>query len=257
MDLSEALARKHLRVEEVYRGEGLWVLNKPVGLLSHPNPPGKAVPNAILQVAYDFKEECFLVGESEAEAGRRRPQRIYLLHRLDQDTSGLILLALDAELAARLKEMFYHREVSKEYHALVKGVPRRPEGTWRDELRKRRRQGQIRVDVVRQGRPNAETHYRIQRIFSNDRASLLALQPETGRTHQLRVQTAARRHPVAGDGRYGDFAWNRELKHSIGLKRMFLHARRLQFRHPKTGRRLKFTAEGGPSLDEPLARLGT
>ena len=135
--------RKHYKVEEVFCGSGLWVLNKPAGVLSHPNPPAREARNAILQTRYDFGDEAYC---ADADGARRR---VYLVHRLDQDTSGLILLATDPELAAQLKEMFYNREISKEYWALVRGVPRPAEGTWVDGLEKRRRDGRLTVE----GRP--------------------------------------------------------------------------------------------------------
>ena len=235
----------HGRVEEIYHGDDLWVLNKPAGVLSHPNPPSRSDRAAVLPLPYDPKLEAFLLDDN----GRTR--RIYLIHRLDQDTSGVLLLAFDAELAAQIKELFYHHEIDKEYHALVAGTVQPRTGVWRDCLRKKRERGHVKVAATR-GSPNAVTRFRVVKTFAEHGMSLLSLRPETGRTHQLRVQTASRRHPIAGDERYGDFAWNKDLRREFGLRRMFLHARRLEFRHPRTGRRLRFLAEGGKSLDEPM-----
>ena len=246
--------RRHFKVEEIYLGGGLWVLNKPAGVLSHPNPPSREARNAILQVPYDFGAETYFLPGDSGDDGTRR-QGIELLHRLDQDTSGVIILSTDPEISAQLKEAFYRHEVEKEYLALVRGLPESREGVWRDQLRRRRGRGPIQVEVVRGGRPNAETCYRVLRHFRSHGVSLLSLHPLTGRTHQLRVQSASRGHPICGDERYGDFAWNRELKAEIGLKRMYLHARRISFRHPKTGRLMRFVAEPGKPLDAPLARI--
>lgn len=242
--------RRHGKVAEVYCGEGIWVLNKPAGVLSHPNPPARLARNAILQEAYDNRLEAYGVTDRSG-----RQWRVELIHRLDQDTSGLILLAFDPDVAARLKEMFFHREVEKEYRALVRGTPEPGEGVWRDELRKTRGRGHLTVERVRGGRPNAETRYRLVKAFPRQGLSLLAFRPATGRTHQLRVQAAARGHPIAGDGRYGDFTWNRRLRTELGLRRMFLHAHRLAFRHPTLGRRLRFLADPGRPLEAPLEHL--
>jgi len=245
----EGPTRTHGRVEEVYHGDDLWVLNKPAGVLSHPNPPSEMDRAAVLPLSYDSKLEAFCLKD---EAGGVR--HIYLIHRLDQDTSGLLLLSLDAELAAQLKQLFFHHEVTKEYRALVGGIVEPRHGVWKDCLHKKKGRGHLKV-VATRGRPNAETRYRVLKNFPGEGMSLLSLRPETGRTHQLRVQCASRRYPIAGDERYGDFSWNRELRKRIGLRRMFLHAWRLEFRHPRTGRKLRFEAAGGKSLEEPMGAL--
>ena len=107
--------------------------------------------------------------------------------------------------------------------------------TWQAEAALR---GGARCQAVRGGRPNAETSFKVLATYRGGALSLLSLRPQTGKTHQLRVQTASRGHPIAGDERYGDFRWNRELKSDIGLKRMYLHALRMSFRHPESGRQL-------------------
>ncbi len=246
----EALFDLHPRVREVSRVGDLWVLDKPPRVLSHPNPPARVARNAILRVQYDIKREAYSAGD--AATGERH--EAYLVHRLDRETSGLILLAFRGELAASLKELFYRREVGKQYRALVRGVIRERHGVWRDALSKTRAGGKVRVEVVR-GRANAETRFRVLERYPRLGLTLVALEPETGRTHQLRVQSASRGHPIAGDERYGDFAWNRELRERIGLRRMALHAERIELRHPATGRRLEFVAPPDRSLSEPLGRV--
>ncbi len=240
----------HFKVEEVFHNDGLWVLNKPSKVLSHPNPPAKEAKNAILQVPYDSQREVFI---SKNEHGG--VEEVELLHRLDQDTSGLILLCTDFELGAQLKELFFRHEIRKEYLALVGGVPRSKEGIWADRLTRQKQGKQVKVVVQKGGRPNAETRFRVLKTFDNGGLSLLSLSPITGKTHQLRVQCASRGHPIAGDERYGDFKWNRQLKEAIELRRMYLHASRMSFRHPKTGRNLKFEASGGRSLEAPIENL--
>ncbi len=245
----------HPRVREVYCDSALCVLDKPAGVLSHPNPPARQAANALLRCPYDFEAEAFSNGVGQDGGATPQTRRLFLIHRLDQDTSGLILCAFDETAAAALKQALARREVHKEYLALVLGMPRAAEGVWRDCLQKRSRRGRAEVAVIK-GRPNAVTHYRTLKVYEAAGASLLQLSPETGRTHQLRVQAAARGLPIAGDDRYGDFAANRRAAEVLGLRRMFLHARRLEFRHPLSGRTVVFTAELDDPLAECLARIG-
>ena len=240
----------HPRVREIHRDDVLWVLDKPPGVLSHPNPPADSSPSALLRVPYDIEREVYWVPD---EAGRKRP--LHLIHRLDADTSGLILCSFSPEAAAALKQALYEREVEKEYRALVLGIPGSPSGVWRDHLAKRQGRGQVQVAAVPGRPPNAETRYTALKLFPAAEAALLRLEPETGRTHQLRVQAASRGLPIAGDERYGDFGANRRLVEAIGLRRMFLHAYRLTLRHPATGHRLTFTAEFTGPLAGPLGKL--
>jgi tRNA pseudouridine65 synthase len=246
----EATSILHPRVREIHRDDVLWVLDKPPGVISHPNPPEEESRAALVRAPYDFEREVYWV---RGEDGQKT--QLHLIHRLDQDTSGLILCSFSSSAAAALKEALYRREVEKEYRALVLGIPSPPEGVWRDALVKKAGKGQVRVAVARGGRPNAETRYRTLKVFPRAGASLLGLEPETGRTHQLRVQAASRGLPIAGDERYGDFAANRRAAELIGLKRMFLHAYRLELRHPRSGHRMCFNAELTRPLAEPLKKI--
>jgi 23S rRNA pseudouridine1911/1915/1917 synthase len=241
----------HPRVRQVYGDDALWVLNKPAGVLSHPNPPARQSANALLRCGYDVESEAYLTpaGDDPRDgAAAERPSRVFLIHRLDQDTSGLILCAFDEAAAATLKAALARREMHKRYLALVLGIPRVSEGTWRDCLQKRTRRGRAEVAVVK-GRPNAMTRFRTLKVFAGACAALVELTPETGRTHQLRVQAASRKLPILGDDRYGDFAANRRAAELVGLRRMFLHAQGLELRHPVTGDKVAFDA----ALDESLA----
>ena len=240
----------HPRVRVIHQDDTLWVLDKPPGVLSHPNPPEEESKSALVRAPYDFEREAYWI---TGEDGRRR--QLHLVHRLDQETSGLILCTTSSQAAAALKEALYRREMQKEYRALVLGTPRPPEGIWRDALVKASGKGQARVSVMPGGRPNAETRYRTLKLFPRAGAAFLQLEPETGRTHQLRVQASSRRLPIAGDERYGDFAANKRLVELIGLRRMFLHAHRLELRHPRTGHRMVFIAELTGPLAEPLEKI--
>jgi RluA family pseudouridine synthase len=237
-------------VREVHRDDVLWVLDKPSGVLSHPNPPAKSSPFALLKGKYDFERECYRLRRDDEKL-----RRVWLVHRLDRDTSGLILCAFSAEAAAALKEVLARREIHKEYRALVLGVPREPRGEWRDHLERSRREGRVEVAVVRGGNPNATTRYGTLRRFPAADLALLSLEPREGRTHQIRVQCSRHGHPIAGDDRYGDFNANRELAKSVGLDRMILVAHRLGLKHPVTGKDLAFECEARPDVASVLAKL--
>ena len=243
-------------VHEVWRDEDVWVLDKPAGVLSHPNPPAKRAANALLDAEYDYERELYRA----RIAGEKGVRRIWLVHRLDRETSGLILCALTEDAAAHIKEALERREVKKEYRALVLGIPagRAGEniaGEWRDHLERSRREGRVEVEVIGGKAPNATTGYTVVERLPIAGVSLLALTPREGRTHQLRVQCARHGHPIAGDDRYGDFTANRQLQSKAGLKRMFLVAHKLELRHPRTGKRMFFEAELRPELASVLDTL--
>ena len=240
----------HPGVREVHRDDVLWVLSKPAGVLSHPNPPASEAGGALLRAPYDAERELFRLS-----APGRPQQQVHLLHRLDRETSGLILCALEAGAAASVRDALFRREVEKEYRALVLGVPRRDEGEWEDALEKRPRHGRLEVRVRPRGRPNAASRFRVVERLPRAGLSLLELVPRSGRTHQLRVQAASRGLPLAGDERYGDFTANRFLAERAGLERMFLHASRLVLRHPVTGERLECECPLDGELDRVVARL--
>jgi RluA family pseudouridine synthase len=240
----------HPGVREIHRDDALWALDKPGGVLSHPNPPSTEVPNALIRAPYDFGRELYRLPV------RGGPQeQVYLIHRLDLETSGLILCAFRAEVAATLKEALFHREVAKEYKALVLGLPRSRSGEWLDRLEKATRGGHAQVRVAKGGAPNATTSWELAEAFAAAEAALLTLRPHSGRTHQLRVQTSSRGYPIAGDVHYGDPVANRFLADELGLKRMFLHAQRLELRHPVTGHFLRLQAPFTSQLEAFLDRL--
>jgi RluA family pseudouridine synthase len=237
-------------VREVHRDDALWVLDKPSGVLSHPNPPAKSAATALLKGEYDFERECYRL---RREGDKLR--RVWLIHRLDRDTSGLILCAFSAEAATALKEALARREIKKEYRALVLGIPRELGGEWRDHLERSHREGRVEVAVVRSSNPNATTRYETLRRFPTADLALLSLEPREGRTHQIRVQCARHGHPIAGDDRYGDFNANRELAKAVGLDRMILLAHRLRLKHPVTGKYLAFECEERRDVASVLAKL--
>ncbi|HET9594632.1 MAG TPA: RNA pseudouridine synthase, partial [Anaeromyxobacteraceae bacterium] len=174
-------------------------------------------------------------------------------HRLDRETSGVVLVAKTRRCMVALTALFTSgEEVKKAYLALAKGKMPRAEGTI--ELALSEHEQTARSKAVRGvNMQEAITRWRV--LGSMREASLLRLRIETGRTHQIRRHLQAIGHPVAGDARYGDFAWNRLARVRWGLRRMALHAWQLELPHPVTARPLRLEAPLPPDLTEVLAKL--
>jgi len=202
--------------ELLCRSQGLVAIGKPPGLRSHPNEGGRSDKGALIAAPYDIGRECYILPGGG---------RLHLLHRLDAPTSGVILLTLDEVLAARVRGLFARHQVRKTYEALVFGDVRRAAGRWSDKLLTVRSRDGARTQPSPRGQPALVTA-RCLAFGSLDGlpVSLLSLEPETGLTHQLRVQCAKRNFPIVGDATYGNFAWNRRVAKALGTGRLFLHA---------------------------------
>jgi tRNA pseudouridine65 synthase len=228
----------------VHDANGLAAFSKPAGILSHPNSAGDE-PRSLLNARYDFDGEFF----EWSATGDKEPKRLWLLNRLDSATSGVILAAADADLAAEIRAQFKRKQVRKVYHALVFGAPRQPMELWRDRLAVEKKAGRIRTAAVA-GHVPAESRMSLVRAGRKEpRVSLLRLEPRTGRSHQLRVQCAKRALPIVGDQTYGDFGRNREFAKLAGTKRLFLHSMETTFDYAFRGRQFSFTAKA-PTPEE-------
>lgn len=225
----------------LFEDRWLIIVNKPAGVLSHPNPSGKTSAAAFAG-RYDLKQRCF------TSAGGS----IWLVHRLDQDTSGVLVAALDAATARQCRTAFEQGRVRKAYLALVAGFPK-PAGTWRDHLGTARERDRVRSRVLKNRTPNAELRYRVVASSREHRLSLVEIDLITGKTHQIRVQAASRNHPLVGDDVYGDFELNRRLRRTLGVRRLCLHAMRVELQHPATGGMLRVEA---PLPDDIAAVVG-
>jgi 23S rRNA pseudouridine1911/1915/1917 synthase len=215
-----------------YEDEHLLVVDKPAGLVVHPaagHHTGTLVHGLL---AHDVE------GGEEAE----RPG---IVHRLDRDTSGLLVVARSPEAHRRLEEMVRRRELTREYVALVVGRPRSWRGTI-DAPIGRDRHDPLRHSLDTDSPRAAVTHFEVDELLGDH--ALLRVTLETGRTHQIRVHLAAIALPVAGDPTYGRSG-------DLGLERQFLHAARLAFEHPFTGAAVDVTSPLPADLDESLATL--
>jgi len=232
-------ARVPLRV--LFEDDYLMAVEKPAGMAVH---PGSGI------------ESATLVDEVRAMLGPRAVHNEFApspAHRLDRDTSGIILVAKRRPAMVRLTEIFTAGDATKCYLALAKGQLERARGTIDLPLSEHEQTARSRAERGVNMQP-AITHYRV--LGKGSGASLLECAIETGRTHQIRRHLLAVGHPIAGDRRYGDFPFNRELKGKFGLKRMFLHARRISVAHPMTGQKMVFEAPLAAELVEVLVRMG-
>lgn len=220
------------RCEVLHEDRFIIVVNKPHGVLSHPNPKPTRPQSAAFEGRYDADSRCFT-----GPAGK-----IWLIHRLDQDTSGVLLAAKDEKTAAACREAFEAEAVRKIYLALCVGGGLKPEGAWLDHLVTAHEKQQVRTSVRHGPRPNAEAKYRLIEHSSTHRLSLVEIELITGKTHQIRVQAASRRLPLVGDDVYGSFDLNRKLRQSLGARRLFLHAHELRLKHPASGQMLSVKA---------------
>jgi 23S rRNA pseudouridine1911/1915/1917 synthase len=218
---------KEPTVELVHVDDRLAVIDKPAGLVVH-GAPGVRGPT-LVDVLGD------LLGGGE-------PGRAGIVHRIDKDTSGLMVVARDDEAHRRLAAMVKAREIGRTYLALVDGHPRSRSGTIDAPLGRDYRAPEKRA-VGGRGRRQARTHFTV--VERLPRAALLEVRLETGRTHQIRVHLAAIGHPVAGDSRYGHAG-------SFGLARQFLHSARLAFRHPFSGEDLDLRSPLPADLESAL-----
>jgi 23S rRNA pseudouridine955/2504/2580 synthase len=226
----------------LHEDEHLLAVDKPAGLAAH---PGSGIEGATL---VDEVRSHLRVPE-DLPPGEFRPSPA---HRLDRDTSGIVLVAKTRKAMVRLGAIFTEgEEVKKTYLALAKGKMPRPSGLIDLPLSEHE---QTARSKDRRGVNFQEAVTRWQAASSNHDASLLVVRIETGRTHQIRRHLQAAGHPVAGDRRYGDFAFNRSARARWGLKRMFLHAWRLAIPHPVTGAPLDLVAQLPAELLEVLSR---
>ncbi|HEY6493061.1 MAG TPA: RluA family pseudouridine synthase [Trebonia sp.] len=219
----------------VYEDDDIIVVDKPRGVAAHPTP-GWTGPTVI----------GGLLGAGHRVATSGAAERQGIVHRLDANTSGVMVVAKSEPAYSALKQAFRERTVSKTYHALIQGHPDPLSGTIDAPIGRHPSSGDGRFAVVADGRPSV-THYDTIEAFRA--ASLLSIGLETGRTHQIRVHMTALRHPCCGDLLYGA---DPVLAAHLGLTRQWLHAVRLSFEHPATGREVTFESRYPDDLAHAL-----
>jgi len=231
----------------VFEDDYLAVINKPAGMVVH---PGHGIPDGTLANAIAFHFGSVPISSPGDN------DRIGIVHRLDKDTSGLIVVAKDEETSEELSRQFHDREVDKSYIALVHGVVEQTSGTI-DRSIARDRWHRTKVTVAANGR-YALSLWRVRQRF--EKFTLVDVEIKTGRTHQIRVHLASINHPVVGDPTYNEgrdnTIANPQIKKAVAdLGRVFLHAEKLAFTHPATGECMSFTQPMPPKLNEFLKIL--
>lgn len=224
-------------LERVYEDDDVVVVNKPVGVAAHPSP-GWTGPTVVGALA----------GAGVTLASSGADERQGIVHRLDVGTSGLMAVAKTDVAYTALKRAFKERTVEKIYHAVAQGHPDPTSGTI-DAPIGRHPTADYKFAVVQGGRDSI-THYEVLEMFPA--ASLLEINLETGRTHQIRVHMSALRHPLAGDLTYGA---DPSLAKRLGLTRQWLHAKELSFEHPTRGEELRVSSDYPADLAAALDLL--
>ena len=224
-------------LDVIFEDDWVIAVNKPAGLLTVPLERSPEAPSVYDQIEQRFRSH-----------GKRRP---FPVHRIDQDTSGLVVFAKTASGQQTLKDQFKRREPTRLYRAVVYGVPEPVEGTWRDFL-----VWDERALIQKQTHPKdqrgteAVSKYRVLECFPN--ASLIEVSLRTGRRNQIRIQARLRGHTLVGEARY---IYGPEILRPIEFSRQALHAFRLTIRHPEDDRELDFEAPLPRDLLDLLTRL--
>jgi len=230
-------ARQIEEVAVIYEDESLLVVDKPAGLLAVPLERRAEAPSV-----FDRLEDHF------RSRGKRKP---LVVHRIDRDTSGLVVFAKTLRAQEALKEQFKRREPERVYLAVVYGHPSPPQGTWRDHL-----VWDTKALIQKETHPNdpraseAISAYRVLETFAA--AALIEVRLRTGRRNQIRIQARLRGHTLVGEQRY---VYGPEDLRTIPFGRQALHAHRLSFLHPADGRRLTFEAPPPADFASLLERL--
>ncbi|MFA6051434.1 MAG: 23S rRNA pseudouridine(955/2504/2580) synthase RluC [Methylobacter sp.] len=215
----------------LFEDDAFLVLNKPAGFAVH---GGSGINSGIIEGLRQIRPEAHF---------------LELVHRLDRDTSGCLLVAKKRSALRKLHELFRDDHVHKTYIALLAGQWAKKKLVVTAPLLKNVSKGGERMVVISQAGKEAETLFRRLKLFRD--STLVEASPKTGRTHQIRVHAASLGHPIVGDDRYGIDEVNRGFK-ARGYKRMFLHAEKLKFQHPVTGEPLTILAPLPQELEDLL-----
>ena len=226
--------QRYLTDNVLFEDDGLLIINKPSGLAVH---GGSGVSLGAIEALRSLRPEL---------------RFLELVHRLDRETSGCLMLAKKRSVLLELQAAMQRNQIDKRYQALVKGQWPKGKATVNAPLRKNTLSGGERVvRVDANGKPSI-THFTIARRF--EQSTLLEVRLETGRTHQIRVHCQFSGQPIAGDPKYGERQFNESLR-DCGLKRLFLHASELRFKHPLSGDWVAVEAQLPQELEQVLSKL--
>jgi len=228
-----------------YEDADLLVLEKAAGIAVHPGTKNYS-GQTLLDVAQTYVKH---------ENNKQKGESVSLVHRLDKDTSGLVILTKNDYSLRRMNDQVREKKIEKRYLALIKGELKKKNGVIKIGLV--RTEGKQRsTKIIASKSEHAKesvTHYNTVEKYGD--FSLMEIKLETGRMHQIRVHFATLKHPLVGDKNYGDYKFNHAIKKRYGLKRHFLHAYYLEFKHPRTGKKFSLKAELPNDLRKFLEKI--
>jgi 23S rRNA pseudouridine955/2504/2580 synthase len=224
-----------------FEDEYLFIAEKPAGIPVH---PGSKTPWGQSLI------DLFIAHVRSANPDLPEPK---LLHRLDKETSGLLIISKNDATLRKLTKLLISGQIEKKYLTLVKGKLSQKSGEINADLIRTEGSKYIKIRVSRSSHAQkSRTLYTVKKYFPELDASLVEVTLDTGRMHQIRVHFENEGHPLAGDDAYGDFVWNKQLREKYGLRRHFLHAYQLSFTHPETEEKMVFISQLPPELKKIL-----
>jgi len=216
----------------LFEDEHCFIVDKPAGVAVH--------PGSGIKFGHSLIDYCVALTRSK-DPDAPEPK---LVHRLDKDTSGLVMVAKNDGFLRKIIALLQSGNIQKIYKTLVRGAFLKDSGTIKEKIARREERAHgggskyTKISINSEKGKDSITHYTVEKYFPKLDASLVEVLLETGRMHQIRIHFASNDHPLAGDQIYGDFKWNRELQKEWKLKRQALHAFSLQFIHPETGKKV-------------------
>ena len=226
-----------IKIDIIFQDEHIAVINKPAGMVVHPSAGhyDNTLVNALLYHCKDL-------------SGINDTLRPGIVHRLDKDTSGLIVVAKNDKAHLNLAEQFKEREIKKFYKALVHGIVK-PETGRIENFIGRHKKNRLKFSSFTSSGKLAITNYKVEKYFNN--MTLLDINIETGRTHQIRVHFSEKGYPLVGDTLYG----NKKLDKKVNINRVFLHSYKMIFKHPVLNKELSFAIELPEGLKDFLKKI--